>query len=120
MTDAVSFFDILRTAVAGLIVAGGLSLMLGGAIGMLRFPDVYTRAHAGNVANGAGASIVAAGLAVSSADPGMAMRLVLLAVLIWSVGPLLSHLVASAAHAQGLAPFSARPVKRGKRKSGAS
>lgn len=112
--------DIIRTGVAGLIVAAGLSLMLGGVIGMLRFPDVYTRAHAGNVANGLGAGVVVAGLAVTTPDIGMALRLLVLAVLIWAAGPLLSHLVANAAHAQGLAPFSARPVKRGKRAGGRS
>jgi multicomponent Na+:H+ antiporter subunit G len=93
---------------AGLVVAAGLSLVLGGAIGMLRFPDLYTRGHAANVANGVGAGVVVAGLAIAAPAPGLALRLLLLAALIWAAGPLLSHLIAGAAHAQGLAPYLTR------------
>lgn len=94
----------------GAVVAAlGLALIVGGAIGGLRFPDFYTRLHASRVADGLGPVLVLIGLAIPS-DPATAIRLLLLAVLIAAIGPTLSQLAAGAAHAGGLAPLAGRYV----------
>jgi multicomponent Na+:H+ antiporter subunit G len=91
-----------------LLIAAGLALLLGGAIGMLRFPDLYTRAHAVTAGDGAGALLVLGGLAVSAGDAAMAIRLLLLGALLIALRPVLTHLIVSAAHAAGLAPIAGR------------
>lgn len=106
--DANVVLDLVRTAVSGVIVAIGLLLMAGGALGLLRFPDVYTRLHAANVADGVGPVVIVLGLLIAAPDWNVAARLILLAVLIASAGPTLTHLVAQAAHAAGLAPIAGR------------
>jgi multicomponent Na+:H+ antiporter subunit G len=83
-------------------------LMAGGALGLLRFPDVYTRLHAANVADVVGPVVIVLGLVVTAPDWHVAGRLLLLAALIASVGPTLTHLVAQSAHAAGLAPLAGR------------
>ena len=86
----------------------GLLLIAGGSLGLLRFPDLYTRLHAANVADVVGSVIVVLGLAIAAPDWGIAVRLLLLAALLMALGPTLTHLVAQAAHAAGLAPIAGR------------
>jgi len=97
--------EIARLALGGLFVAAGLFFLLGGAIGMLRFPDFYTRLHAARVSDAVGATVLLVGLAIM-ADGQIAVKLVLLAALTAALGPTLSHLLANAAHAAGLAPLA--------------
>jgi multicomponent Na+:H+ antiporter subunit G len=98
--------DVVLSLAGGLVIAVGLALMAGGTLGVLRFPDIYTRVHAVRVADGPGAVIFILGLAIVSADGGVALRLVLLAALVAALGPTLAHLTANAAHAGGVAPIA--------------
>jgi multicomponent Na+:H+ antiporter subunit G len=106
MDTVVTILDAVRVALGGLICTLGLIFLLGGAIGMLRFPDFYTRLHAASVAEATGAAVFAAGLAVMAPDLGMAVRLLLLGALVVALGPVFSHVLASSAHAGGLAPIA--------------
>jgi multicomponent Na+:H+ antiporter subunit G len=105
MADVV---ETLRLVLSGLTITGGLLLIAGGALGLLRFPDLYTRLHAANVSDVAGSVVVVLGLAIAAPDWAIAVRLLLLAALIAALGPTLLHLVAQAAHAAGLAPIAGR------------
>lgn len=100
--------QIFLSLIGGVLIVAGLALMAGGALGLLRFPDFYTRLHAVRVIDGLGAVVFLLGLAVVSGDGGVALRLVLLASLVGALGPTMSHLAANAAHAAGLAPLSGR------------
>jgi multicomponent Na+:H+ antiporter subunit G len=106
--DALFVFDVLRSAAGALLIAGGLTFITGGAIGLLRFPDLYTRLHAASAADATGAVLFLVGLAIVAQDWGVALRLGLLAALLGAAGPALTHFVASAAHAAGLAPIAGR------------
>ena len=101
------------------VIVIGLALMAGGTLGLLRFPDFYTRLHAARVADGLGALLFILGLALVSGDGAVALRLVLLAALVSALGPTMSQLAANAAHAAGLAPLAGsyrapRPDPRGR------
>lgn len=106
--EAGAMLEIVRLGLSGVVVAIGLVLIAGGALGLLRFPDLYTRIHAANVADVVGSVVVVLGLAIAAPDWGIAVRLLLLAALFMALGPTLSHLVAQAAHAAGLAPIAGR------------
>jgi multicomponent Na+:H+ antiporter subunit G len=100
--------QIALSMIGGLVIVAGLTLMAGGTLGLLRFPDFYTRLHAARVADGPGAVIFILGLAIASGEPAMALRLALLAALVAAIGPTTSSLLASAAHAAGLVPLAGR------------
>jgi len=106
--EAGAVLEIVRLGLSGVVVAIGLVLIAGGALGLLRFPDLYTRIHAANVADVVGSVVVVLGLVIAAPDWGIAVRLLLLAALFMALGPTLSHLVAQAAHAAGLAPIAGR------------
>ena len=99
---------LIFTGLGGVLIAVGLVLVIGGAVGLLRFPDVYSRVHAFNASDGPGAGLIALGLALCSTDAGVAVRLGMLGLLFVALTPILSHLIAGAAHAAGLAPISGR------------
>jgi multicomponent Na+:H+ antiporter subunit G len=100
--------EIARLALSGVAVVIGLALMAGGALGLLRFPDLYTRLHAASASDVVGSTIIVIGLAIAAPDWSIALRLLLLAALIAALGPTLTQLVAQAAHAAGLAPIAGR------------
>lgn len=105
---AFAVLDLVRSGLGGAVAVLGLLFMAGGTIGLLRFPDFYTRLHAARVADAVGAVIFLIGLAVLAPDLGSSLRLLLLALLVGALGPALSHLLANAAHAAGLAPLSGK------------
>jgi len=99
---------LILSGLGGVLVAAGLVFVVGGAVGLLRFPDVYARVHAFNASDGLGAALISFGLALCSSDAGVAIRLVLLGLLFAALAPTLTYLVASASHAAGLAPIAGR------------
>jgi multicomponent Na+:H+ antiporter subunit G len=98
--------SLIFSTIGALVIAVGLAVIAGGVLGLLRFPDFYTRIHAANVADVAGASLVLLGLAIASGDASMATRLILLAVLFIALGPTQGQLAANAAHSAGLTPLA--------------
>lgn len=101
-------FDLLRDGAGTLLLAVGIVFMLGGTIGLLRFPDFYTRLHGVGVSDAAGGVIVLLGLAVIADDWRIALRVLLLAALIVALAPTVAQLAANAAHAAGLSPLAGR------------
>ncbi len=81
---------LLLAAVGLLFVAAGLVVTAGGVIGLLRFPDFYTRLHALRVGDGLGAVLLLIGLALVSGDGAVALRLLLVAAFVIALGPSLS------------------------------
>ncbi len=98
--------DGVRLGLGALVAAVGMVFVLGGAIGQLRFPDFYARSHAANVAGAVGAPVTVFGLALCAGEWSGFIKLVLLAALIGALSPVLSQLLANAAHSAGLAPLS--------------
>lgn len=86
-----------------LLSAGGLILLIA-AIGQARLPDLYARLHTLTPSYTWGGALVLAGLSVGAWDGRFAIRALVLAILLAVIGPALSHMLANAAHAAGLAP----------------
>lgn len=100
-----ALLDYARAALTIVVAGGGCFLMLGAAIGLLRFPDAFTRLHAGGVTMATGAVLALIGLLVLSNSLVLSGHLMFLILLIVVAGPLLSHVVGRAAHAAGLTPI---------------
>jgi multicomponent Na+:H+ antiporter subunit G len=102
-----ALIDLARLGLGGVLAALGIAALCGGALGLLRFPDFYTRIHAASVI-GVGAVLIAAGLVAGAAELAMALRLGAFAALLAVLSPTLAHVVAGAGHAAGLAPLAGR------------
>jgi multicomponent Na+:H+ antiporter subunit G len=97
--------DILLYAAGVLMMVGGI-FALGGAIGVLRFPDVFTRMHAGSKAGVAGSGLGLIAVALAAQDGGLSARALLALVFFLMTTPLAAHLVARAALRAGYRPLS--------------
>ncbi|SFC93923.1 multisubunit sodium/proton antiporter, MrpG subunit [Thiohalospira halophila DSM 15071] len=90
---------------AALLAVAGAVFFLGGSLGLLRFPDVYTRLHALTKADNVGLGLLALGVALHLGDPWLAGRLALVWVLVMAAGTVSCHLLAREAHREGRAPW---------------
>lgn len=82
--------------------AGSLFFSVVAAVGIVRFPDVYSRAHATSKSDtlGTGLALLAAGLAL---DSGVGrLKLVFLVVFVVLTNPVAAHAITRAAYRQGI------------------
>jgi multicomponent Na+:H+ antiporter subunit G len=106
--------DLVRDVVSALLLAGGSAFLLVGAVGVLRFPDFYTRLHPAGLTDTAGAGLILAGLMVESGFNLITAKLVLVLILIVFTSPVSCHATSRAALASGLKPLLAKqPQRRG-------
>lgn len=85
----------------GLLGAGALFVLSGG-VGLLRFPDFYTRTHAAGVTDSAGTGLILLGLLLLSTSWGTAVRLVIILLFIALTSPTATHVLAHAARRDGV------------------
>jgi multicomponent Na+:H+ antiporter subunit G len=89
---------------AALLIIGGV-FFLAGTLGLLRFPDVYTRLHALTKADNVGLGLMIAGLAVQAESWAVVGKLLLIWVLVLLAGASVAHLVARGALQRGIQPW---------------
>lgn len=87
--------------VGGVLIGFGVLLVLLAGIGLLRFPDVFTRSSAATKAAGLGIALVFAGTAcvVGTAEAGIKLGLAI--VLQFITAPVAGHVIARAAYRAG-------------------
>jgi multicomponent Na+:H+ antiporter subunit G len=84
-------------------IAAGLSLLLGGAfalvagVGVLRFPDVFTRLHASTKAGTLGVGLIVLALALVTEDARVASKAVGAVIFLLATAPIGAHLIGRAA-----------------------
>lgn len=93
-----SVSDILTSV---LLLAGAV-FFLAGTVGLLRFPDVYTRLHALTKADNVGLGLVVAGLALQADSWFVVGKLLLIWLLVLIASASVAHLVAGTARQRGI------------------
>jgi len=91
--------DILSWAL--LVFGAGLCVI--GGIGLLRFPDVYTRAHAAGINDTLGSWAILLGLMLQAGLGLVTVKLAMLGIFLAMVGPVTGHALLKAAYAYGVA-----------------
>ncbi|WP_028238260.1 cation:proton antiporter [Stutzerimonas azotifigens] len=84
----------LLDGLSWLPLAGGLLFFAAGSIGLLRFPDVYSRLHALTKADTLGFGLVAAGLACRAGSLWEVAQLLLIWLLVLASGATACQLLA--------------------------
>lgn len=88
--------------IAYLLLAIGAACALIGAIGIVRFPDVYTRIHAQTVAVVGGVILTLIGVGVLEGLSSYTLKALIIALFIFLTNPVGSHAIARAAHKSGV------------------
>ncbi len=84
--------DVIGAVLIGL----GLFFSFAMTVGMLRFPDAYTRLHAGTKGLTVGVGLVLAGIAFRSPSALYAIRIAFIAVFLFVTNPIAIHAAARA------------------------
>lgn len=91
---------------SGLCLLIGSFLCLSGGIGLLRFPDFYTRMHAAGVTETLATSMILIGLMLQTSDGLVIVKLVTILLLTLLISPTASHALAKTALRNGLEPLT--------------
>ena len=83
----------------------GSFLCISGGIGILRFPDFYTRMHAVGVTDTLAAGMILVGLMLQSPEALVVIELVMILLMTLFINPTASHALAKAAIHNGLLPI---------------
>jgi len=83
----------------------GTFFCVAGGIGMLRFPDVYTRGHAAGVIDTGGAGFILIGLMFQAGFTLITVKLILILLLLFFTSPTATHALMKGAIAGGLKPL---------------
>ncbi len=90
--------------VAVILIVIGLVFLVVGSIGMLRLPDVFTRAHALSLTDSIGALFVLAGLAIYEGFGVNFLKIAVVLGLIYLLNPVIAHATIRAAYRSGARP----------------
>ena len=88
-----------------LLLLAGAGFFLAGTVGLLRFPDVYTRLHALTKADNVGLGLVVAGLVLQAESWAAMGKLLLVWLLVLLASASVAHLVARTALRKGIRPW---------------
>ena len=89
---------------AGLLVICGAFFSVVAAVGVLRFPDLYTRMHAASKAGTLGSGTLLLAMAVQAGESDVITRAVAGVVFLLLTTPVSAHLLAKAAYLAGVKP----------------
>lgn len=88
------------------LAAGGVFFGFVAAVGVLRLPDLYTRAHAASKSDTLGAVLSLAAVALVFGADIATVKAVFLVVFMFVTNPTAAHAIARAAYDQGIEPWN--------------
>ncbi len=90
-----------------LLLMGGAAFAIIAGIGILRFPDVYTRMHAASIGDTMGAWPILAGMMLQAGWTLVTVKLLLILIFLVFTSPTATHALAKAAITAGIKPWRA-------------
>ncbi len=93
---------------SGLFLLAGAGFFFAGTVGMLRFPDFYSRLHALTKADNMGLGLTALGLSLRAGSVTAAGKIFVIWGLVLLAGATSSHLIARSGLRRGIPPWTGR------------
>ena len=100
--------SILQYVAWAMLGVGAVFAVIGG-IGVLRFPDFYTRMHAASVTDTMGAWLILGGLIFLAGWSLVSVKLAMILFFLFMTGPTATHALAKTAWYAGVKPLTADP-----------
>ncbi|MEL6362175.1 MAG: monovalent cation/H(+) antiporter subunit G [Pseudomonadota bacterium] len=105
-------WDLIRDILSWALILIGSAALVIGAIGLVRFPDFYTRMHAAGVTDTAGAELIVFGLMLQAPSWIVVAKLAFISFFLFLTSPVATHAVAHAAWVVGVRPMLGPDLKR--------
>jgi len=91
--------------IAYLFIILGLVFIFFGTLGIIRFPDIYTRLQTSSKCDAAGAVALLVGLMVREGLDSFSLRILIILVFLIFTNPVASHAIARSAAIRGIKPW---------------
>lgn len=98
-------FTNIYNIISTIFILSGLFFVLAGTVGLLRFPDFYSRMHATGKCDTLGEGLIITGLIIYNGLNFISLKLLLLVIFIFVANPVATHAIARAAYRVGLQPW---------------
>ena len=98
--------DTIISMASALCLLIGSFLCLSGGVGLLRFPDFYTRMHAVGVTDTLAAAMILIGLMLQNPEGLVQLKLLMILLMTIFISPVASHALAKTALRNNLEPLS--------------
>ena len=98
---------------SALCLLTGSFLCLSGGVGIIRFPDFYTRMHAVGVTDTLAAGMILIGLMLQNPGALVVVKLLMILLMTLFISPVASHALAKAAFRNDLVPVSDKSENKG-------
>ena len=102
----------IRIAAILVFIVVGLFFTLVSATGVIRLPDVFSRAHTASQADTLGAGFALAAVALTIGWDSTAAKTVLLLFFIFVTNPTAAHAISRAAYEEGVEPWTKGEERR--------
>ncbi len=96
---------VVTTIISYLFLAVGCFLIVVASIGIIRFPDVYSRIHPAGKSDTLGQAMIFIGLMIYEGLSFVSIKLLIIVIFIFITNPTATHALVNAAHAAGLKPW---------------
>lgn len=96
---------IIITIISGLFLVVGCFFIVVASIGIIRFPDVYSRIHPAGKSDTLGQAMIFIGLMIYEGFSFVSIKLLIIVIFIFITNPTATHALVNAAHVAGLKPW---------------
>lgn len=101
--------EILLNILSVIFLSLGSFLLFSGALGLLRFPDFFSRIHATGVSETMGAAFILIGLVLIAGFGIVTFKLIFILLFLLITCPTASHMLCKSAEHGGLKPYIRQP-----------
>ena len=102
----------IRTIITAVFIAIGCFFVVVASIGVIRFPDFYSRAHPAGKADTLGQMMIFAGLMVYEGFTLTSVKLLFVIIFIFIANPTATHAIVNAAYTAGIKPWEKGDKRR--------
>ncbi len=95
----------IRTIITGVFLAIGCFFVVVSSIGIVRFPDFYSRMHPAGKADTLGQAMILVGLMIYEGFSLVSVKLIFIIIFIFIANPTATHALANAAYMAGIKPW---------------
>lgn len=95
----------IRTIITAIFLVGGVFFILVASIGIVRFPDFYSRMHPAGKTDSLGQMLTLGGLIIYEGFTMVSLKLLIIIVFMLIANPTATHGLANAAHIIGVKPW---------------
>ncbi|MFC1521709.1 monovalent cation/H(+) antiporter subunit G [Elusimicrobiota bacterium] len=96
----------VTSIIAGVLIGTGCFLLVVASIGVLRFPDFYSRLHPAGKGDTLGQALILLGFIVFEGFSMVSLKMFFIMVFIFIANPTATHALVKAAYVAGLRPWS--------------